>query len=139
MKEYSANAKMLVDTILSTDSSAEDFEREFFRSFPRTHENISAFKRLSLRFFERDDLRGKIFGVCLKRKDISVAQVLYALEGLEDIPSEIKKKLPSRFAKKDWEALMRAAVLIMNGLETHIYASDLDWKEVSSAGQSNTI
>ena len=101
------------------DCSQQEFEEAFLYDFPNSRENRAALEKLALRSFKDPETGGDLFAVCLKEKDVSVSQLAYALESLADCPARAKKSLPCQVTKDEWEALIRAAVLMLNALERH--------------------
>lgn len=125
MSETQTNARRLVEAILNTSSTAEQFADAFFDCCPATRENREAFRRIALRGSAAPRVKGQRFGVCLKNRDIYLSDVLYALEQLDEAPEIVKAGMPRKvLSKADWAALMRAAVLLAIGLETHILRSE---------------
>ena len=101
------------------DCSQREFEEAFLHDFPNSRENRAALERLALRSFKNRETGGEVFAVCLKEKDVSVSTLAYALESLADCPAKAKKSLPFQVTKDEWEALIRAAVLMLISLERH--------------------
>ena len=101
------------------ECSQQEFEEAFLYDFPNSRENRAALEKLALRSFRDPEAGGDVFAICLKDKDVSVSQLLYALEALQDCPASVRRKLPHKLAKDEWEALIRAAVLMLSALESY--------------------
>lgn len=84
----------LLDLIRSRETFSGQFESAFREQFPDIHENREALELVSLRPFKEEGLRGDIFGLCLKDKDVSLSQLRFALESLKEMPNAARGKLP---------------------------------------------
>jgi hypothetical protein len=81
-----------------------------------TPDNIDASEKLSIKSFRGIGCDYDSVGICLAKDNISIGDILYAVEGSE-IPDFIKEKYPN-LSYQEWVAIFRVVVLILGIFES---------------------